>query len=135
MKQEEVSQMFEKPLEKEKVSPKKKVTIRDQRSFMFKSPGRDVLNEKKQRELLEMPGFEKYSPNKQFVLKQFGAVKIGSGKKNTSLVKMSPCLGSLHPDYIPDHQLRFTRNRILNTMENINKIESNFNLDQYSLKG
>ena len=53
---------------------------------MFKSPGRQVLNDMKDREILQLPGFEKYSPKREFIMshKYAGGIKIPKMKKDTT---------------------------------------------------
>lgn len=66
---------------------------------MFRSISRNSYDKLYNSEALKMPGFQKYTPKRDFTLrnKYAGGVSIPSGKKDTSqlMIKISPCKSSL----------------------------------------
>ena len=56
---------------------------------------------------------------------------IAKSKKDTTknLVKISPNMGSLHPEFIRTKYRK--ESGYLSKLDKLNKIESNFNIDQY----
>ena len=105
-------------------------------SSAFKSQSRNQLMailEEKQRSL---PGLEKYRPNNKFVWpKDFpNGIKIQSQQRNTlgAMLKISPCLSSLSPEYIRSDYKR--KPEFVHMLNNLDKIERNLNLDEYDPK-
>ena len=81
--------------------------------------------------MVSLPGFQKYSPNFEFVLKSNyrDGVRIATEirERGTDLIKISPHLSGLKPAYIRGP----VRNvpGYLSKLERLDKIERNFNLD------